>query len=136
MNSTIETEEMLHVGEATIIESKSPRTEYAVVFEDDGETGYFYGLDTTKEEHPILDALHIYNVDNVVDKEQPSLVQIEWSSDGLKAALRINNYPHAVVDFAAKRSYCRTNFPTISSPESDWSRYSKKWTVAAMALFR
>ena len=136
MSSTIETEETIRVGEATTIASCSPSTEYQVVFEDDCETGYFYGVDNTREEHVIVDALHIYNVRNVVDKDKPSLVQIIWSEDGFKAALLINEFPHAVFDFAAKRGYCRTNFPNLPSSDSDWSTHSKEWNDAAMDLFR
>ena len=81
------------------------------VFEDDGATGYFYAYDRSKNESPILDALHIYNVRNVSDREVPSVVDIIWSTDGLKAALLINDYAHAVIDFEGKRAYCRTGFP-------------------------
>lgn len=136
MSSTIETEATIRVGEATIIASCSPSTEYQVVFEDDCETGYFYGLDNTRDDHRILDALHVYNVSAVVDKDKPSLVQIIWSEDGFKAALLINEFPHAVFDFEAKRGYCRTNFPNLPSSDANWSTQPKEWTDAAMDLFR
>ena len=136
MSSLIETEETIRVGEATTITSSSPSTEYQVVFEDDCETGYFYGLDKTRADEPILEALHVYNVSNVVDKDKPSLVQIIWSEDGFKAALLINEFPHAVFDFAAKRAYCRTNFPNLPSSDPDWSTHPKEWNDAAMDLFR
>jgi len=134
MSSTIEAEGTICVGQEITIASASPITKYAVVFEDDGETGYFYALDTSQENSPILDASHIYNVSNVVDKDKPSLVQIVWSEDGLKAALWINDYPHAVFDFAAKRGYCRTNFPDFRS-SNEWSSFSKEWSDAALELF-
>lgn len=134
MNSTIEVEETIRVGKEIAISSESPTAEFAVVFEDDGVTGYFYGLDTSQES-PILDALHIYNVSDVMDKDRPSLVQIVWAEDGLKAGLWINDYPHAVFDFAAKRSYCRTNFPNATTA-SEWSSFSKQWSDTALELFR
>ena len=133
MNSTIEAEETIRVGEEITISSGSPTTEFAVVFEDDGETGYFYGLDTSHES-PILDALHIYNVSNVIDRDRPSRVQILWAEDGLKAGLWINDYAHAVFDFAAKRSYCRTNFPNVHGSK-EWSSFNKQWSDAALELF-
>ena len=103
MPSTIEAEETIWIGHETLVASKSPITEYGVFFEDDGETGYFYGLDTSRKEgKQILDALHIYNVRSVIDREKPSRMQIAWSEDGLKAALYINGYAHAVFDFADK----------------------------------
>ena len=42
---------------------------------------WFYGLDTSLETNPILDALHIYDVASVVNKEKPSLAQIVWTED-------------------------------------------------------
>ena len=133
MLSMIEAEETIQVGHETVVPSKSPITQYGVVFEDDGETGYFYGLDTTRNEHnQILDALHIYNVRSVIDKEKPSLVQVVWSEDGLKAALYINGYAHAVFDFAAKRGYCRSNFP---APNEEWTSFGKEWSDAALETF-
>ncbi len=133
MGSRIEAEQTIHVGERAVIESDSPATQFAVVFEDDGETGYFYGLDTSAGENPILDALHIYSVAAVSDKDKPSVAQIVWSEDGLKAALVINHYPHAVFDFAAKRGYCRTNFPP---PDGNWRKFGREWSDAVIELFR
>lgn len=58
-----------------------------------GRLATFYGLDTSRSEgKQILDALHIYNVRSVIDKEKPSRVQIVWSEDRFKAALFINGY--------------------------------------------
>src|SRR5260221_3728612 len=112
MPSTIEAEETFTVGQETFVPSESPTSQFGVVFEDEGDTGYFYGLDLSRETNQIVDALHIYNVASVVDKEKPSVAQIAWSDDGLKAALFINGYAHAVFDFADKRGYCRTNLPS------------------------
>jgi hypothetical protein len=106
--------------------SDSPTTQYTAVFEDDGDTGYFYAYDLAR----VLDAVHIYNLSSVVDKDRESLAEIIWTPDGLKAALLINNYPHAVIDFADRRSYCRTGFP---SPLPDWNRGA--WTEDLMELF-
>lgn len=98
------------------------------MFEDDGETGYFYGLDTRLGDEPILDALHVYNVDGVRDRERPNEVDVVWSEDGLRAALLINGYAHAAFDFGARRGYCRTGFPE-SSP---WSAAGHAWDAAAV----
>jgi len=132
MDVTVGFEESVQIGEKNVLDSVSPTTTYAVVFEDDGETGYFYGLDTARGEQQILDALHIYNVDSVVDKSKPSVVQAVWSQDGAKAALLINGYPHAAFDFDAKRGWCRTGFP---EPRGDWSREGHEWDDTAMDLF-
>lgn len=91
--------------------SDSPSGTFSAVFEDDGETGYFYAHDRSAQQQPILDAVHIYNVANVSDRERESVVEILWSVDGVQAALLINGYPHAVIDFAERCSYCRTEYP-------------------------
>jgi len=133
MPSRIVEEQTITVGEPTVIEVPSPCTHYGVVFEDDGITGYFYALDFTREEMPIVDALHIYNVDEVVDRQKPSVVQIVWSDDGLKSALVINCYPHAIFDFEARHGYCRTGFPP---PHNEWPRNDHTWDDRAVDLFR
>ena len=123
----------IKVGEPVVLEGPSPGSSFAVVFEDDGQTGYFYGLDFAREENPILDALHIYNVEQVVDRELPTLAQVVWSSDNLKAALLLNNVPHAIFDFSARRGYCRTGFPPA---DPKWSEFDHSWDEVAIELFR
>src|SRR5262249_35901123 len=108
-------------------------THHGAVFEDDGRTGYFYGLDLSREGQPIVDARHIYNVEQVTDRAAPSVIQIAFSADGLKVALIINQYPHAVIDFAGKGAYCRTGFPP---PSDKWSEYDAAWDDTAVELFR
>lgn len=120
------------VGAETVLESGSPENSFMVVFEDDGDTGYLYGLDRSRDGNPILDALHIYNVANVTDKHLPSNVKIVWSSDGNKSLLLINGYPHAAFDFVAKRAYCRTSFPP---PNKKWTQYSHEWSDEVLELF-
>jgi len=77
-------------GDEVWLASDSPTSQYSAIFEDDGETGYFYAYERTESDGTILDAVHIYNVRNVVDREIPSVVRIIWSADGLKAALLLN----------------------------------------------
>jgi hypothetical protein len=103
MPAQLVAEQTITVGEPAVVEGPSPSTDFGVLFEDDGTTGYLYGLDFCRQDNPIVDALHIYNVEQVTDRAQPSLVQLVWSPDGLKAALLINRYPHAVFDFEGKR---------------------------------
>jgi hypothetical protein len=133
MSATLGAEQIFLVGEETFVSSKSPATNFGVFFEDDGDTGYFYGMDMSRETDQILDALHIYNVAWVVDKNKPSTARIEWSGDGSKAALFINGYAHAVFDFADKRGYCRTNFP---SPETKWTSFGHEWSDSALEWFQ
>jgi hypothetical protein len=126
-------EKTIKVGKKVVVEGPSPSTQFGVVFEDDGETGYLYGLDFSREDQPIVDALHIYNVKQVADRARPSVVQIVWSQDGLKAGLLINEYPHAIFDFQARRGYCRTGFPPA---DPKWSKFSHDWDDRAEALFK
>ena len=120
------------VGTEFILDSRSPSSTFAVVFEDDAQTGYFYGLDMSRTDNAIVDAMHIYNVDNVSDKHIPSEASIVWSADGLKALLLINNHAHAVFDFEARRGYCRNGFP---APNSSWTKHSHEWDENVLRLF-
>ena len=118
----ISIENSFTVGQDTFIDSISPAKAYAVMFEDNRETGYFYAANT-EPALQILDALHIYNVVSVVDKEKPCTIQIIWSDDGLIASLLINSYCHAIFDFDKRAGYCRNGFPEISSA---WTRDKKR----------
>ena len=131
MPSQIYLSEMITIGKQGALESLSPKSRFGVVFEDDGDTGYFYGLDFSNKEQPILDALHIYNAKNVTNKDVPSKVEIVWSEDGLKACLIINRYPHAIFDFQSKMAYCRSNFPP---PDPKFTN-SNEWNDKALELF-
>lgn len=131
MKGVLDVEEIITVGSPILLESTSPENAFAVFFEDEGDTGYFYALDTSRDP-PILDALHIYNVANVADREVPSKLQIAWSYDGLKSALIINDYFHAVFDFESKRGFCRAAFPP---PTSEWTKHGHEWNDEVYNLF-
>jgi hypothetical protein len=118
--------------EETLIECPSPTGRYNTFFEDDTKTAYFYALDMEKVDLPIVESLHIYNVDSIVDKDIPSNVQIVWSSDGKKSKLMINNYPHAIINFETKRGYYRNGFPP---PNSEWTQFGNDWDDNALELF-
>ena len=120
-------------GDETWYPSDSPTSQFSAVFEDDGETGYFYAWDRAREEGSILDAVHVYNVRSVIDREIDSTAEIVWSADGLKAALLLNGYPHAVIDFEARRAYSRSNFPP---PRGAWRAAERPpWDDDLMGLF-
>ena len=122
----------LMVGEPSVFEFQAPRGTLSVVFEDDGETGYFYALDYSSASQPIQEAVHIYDVMSVVGRDRPSVVRIAWSADATKASLWINDYPHAVFDFAAKRGYARSNFP----PPRKWKSHDFSWDDQILKYFR
>lgn len=95
------------VGTPEVLQSFFEYVPYGVVFEDDGNTGYFYAA----SKDGILDALHIYNVEDVSDKHIPNHVLILWDDACTIAALCINDYIHAVYDFVEQAGYCRNGFP-------------------------
>jgi hypothetical protein len=106
------------IGTDSFFDSVSPEGQYGVVFEDNTETGYFYAVDMENGQQ-ILDALHIYNVVNVVDKDKPRKIQIAWDGKAMIASLLINNYCHAIFDFQSQSGYCRNGFPDTNS---NWSK--------------
>ena len=129
----ITAEESMSVGNSSVVEGPAPESHYVAIFEDDGDTGYFYALDPSLKGNPIQDAVHIYNVSNVTDREKPSVFKIGWSTDSKKVVLLINGYPHAVFDFEVKRGYCRTGFPPPTT-EGSWSGGSHEWDENALQL--
>jgi hypothetical protein len=112
------TTEIVYIGQETVIDSCPDNTENSVVFEDDGTTGYFYAVERLEnKEIKILDAVHIYNVDNIADRHIPSEIKIYWTNDLTKSALIINNDFHAIMDFKNQKGLCRTGFP---KPSKTW----------------
>jgi hypothetical protein len=114
----LDLEETFTVGHDTFFDSVSPISSFGVTFEDDLTTGYFYAVDT-KPDLQILDALHIYNVADVTDKDKPSKIQIAWSDNGKIASLLINGYCHAIFDFENEAGFCRNGFPESNEK---WTR--------------
>ncbi|WON78120.1 DUF2251 domain-containing protein [Serratia sp. UGAL515B_01] len=133
MTIRVTAQAQLIVGEAQVIESLTPEGPFAAVFEDNGETGYFYALDGDIDGNAIQDALHIYNAADVSDRHMPSDVKVGWSEDGKKCVLLINGYPHGVFDFETKNGYCRSAFPPPISRE--WSISGHDWNDSVDDLF-
>ena len=94
----------------TFIDSTSADGMIGVVFEDDGTTGYFYAVrpGSTME---LLDALHVYDVADVSDRQVPVTLQVFWDVAGTAAALLINGYCHALYDFQRMAGFCRNAYP-------------------------
>jgi hypothetical protein len=106
----LEVEEEFIVGEDTFLDSVVPDSSHGVVFEDDLITGYFYAIGKMPGQ-TILDAVHIYNVADVTDKDIPCNIKIAWTDDWQFASLLINDYCHAIFDFKDKTGYSRNAFP-------------------------
>jgi hypothetical protein len=135
MPLTIVAKESLRVGQRLVVDAESPAGRYLAVFEDDGETGYFYAVDTDVEDaNPVQDALMVYTAADVVDADRPSTLEIGWSDDGLKALLLINDEAHAAFDFARRQGWCQLAFPE-GAVNKAWSRGSRRWSDEVDALF-
>jgi hypothetical protein len=132
MSSQTHLSEMIIIGNPISLECPSPQTSFAVIFEDEGETGYFYGLNLENKKQPVMDSLHIYDVRDLLDPNVSVQVDIFWSEDGLKSRLEINGFPHAVFDFESRKAYCRTNYPR---PDRRFTN-SHQWSDEALDLFK
>jgi len=121
-------------GEDILVESASSENNYAVAFEDDTETGYFYAIEinTATGGQQILDAVHIYEVEDIEAAKRPGIIKIIWSTDWLKCGLLINNYCHAVFDFSGQGGYCRNEFPP---PNDIWTKGDRKLSDEMVANF-
>jgi hypothetical protein len=105
------------VGTEASLASDSPDRMYAAIFEDDGQTGYLYGAQYATpggKDFSILDALHIYNAAQVVDKKAVYPLRIMWWPDRHRVGLFIEGGCHAIFDFDLNRAVCRTGFPPAS----------------------
>lgn len=142
-------------GEDLFAESFSPESPYGVVFEDDGQTAYFYAVEKDKEGTGlrVLDALHIRETGGespfegtddtrsdsaVVGQDRsaeegsapkPSRLQIVWSKDWMKSALVIDGLCHALFDFIAQGGYNINQFPP---PNEFWTQGDRKLTMELM----
>jgi hypothetical protein len=145
MNGYLMQERQWTPGEDLFFESFSPESPYGVVFEDDGQTAYFYAVEKDKEGESlrVLDALHIREtgVEPEVDAEEPmaadpavpgqktSKLQIVWSRDWMKSALVIDGLCHALFDFTAQGGYNINEFPP---PNDFWTQGDRKLTMELM----
>ncbi len=121
-------------GEDLFIESVSPENSFGVVFEDDGESAYFYAVERDPEGTAlqVLDALHIHEgtgepgaTEPGADPIPPAKLQIVWSRDWLKCALVIDGQCHALFDFEAHGGYNINEFPP---PNEIWTQGDRKLT--------
>lgn len=112
----------IRIGEATVVEADAPTGEVGAVFEDDGSTGYCYAVHHQGGEPAILDAVHIYTVAGVLDRNRPSEIAIRWDRSSEKVTLSVNDVPHAVFDFKSRRGLCLDGFPDARA-ESGWTRH-------------
>jgi hypothetical protein len=72
MNGYLMQEQQWIPGEDLFVESFSPENSYGVVFEDDGQTAYFYAVERDKEGAGlrVLDALHIQETGDEPEEDE------------------------------------------------------------------
>jgi hypothetical protein len=126
--------QQITIGENTYLESRSPENSFAVMFEDDTESGYFYAADinAATQEIRILDMLHIYDVESIAPEERQATASMIWSTDWLRCALVINQYCHAIFDFENQGGYSRHEFPP---PNGIWTLQDRKLTDDMVTTF-
>jgi hypothetical protein len=127
MNGYLMQQQKFVQGEDLFIESFSSESSYGIVFEDDGDTAYFYAVQRDAEGNgqQILDALHIYETTKTKKKKKTSELMIIWSKDWLKCALVIDAACHAIFDFEKQAGYNINEFPP---PNSFWTKHERKLT--------
>lgn len=123
-------------GEDLFLESFAAENSYGVVFEDDGDTAFFYAVKKEQEELSILDALHIHETgsddetaeasDEEAEPLPPAQLKIIWSRDWLKCVLVIDGHVHALFDFEAQGGYNINEFPP---PNEFWTQGDRKLTA-------
>jgi hypothetical protein len=135
MSLKIVAKEAFRVGQPLVVDAESPIGRYATVFEDDGDAGCFYAVDTDVEDgNPVQDALLVYVAADVTDAELASTLEIGWSKDGLKALLLINDTPHAAFDFERRQGWCLSGRPEAAVNKA-WSKAARQWSDEVEALF-
>ncbi|MBX7167762.1 MAG: DUF2251 domain-containing protein [Pirellulales bacterium] len=123
-------ETALTIGKKTTVQGPWKTPPRGVVFEDDGQAGYFYAVEhRASGERKMLDAVQIYEARSVPAAERDVRLKLVWSLDGNKAALMINDFTHAVFDFHLHRGYSRQHY---GKTPGRWSTYDHRWDEQAL----
>lgn len=120
------------------LSSDSPAVPWTAVFEDEGPAGYFYACDRSREtqEEAILDAMLIYNGGSLEEPGRERLASVQWSEDGQQAVLYLEGTAQALIDFSARESCCRLNFPNFMGAQSEgWRKDSHAWDGSRLERF-
>jgi hypothetical protein len=123
---------------SAFLSSNSPTVPWTAVFEDEGPAGYFYACNRSfqKQEEFILDAMLLYNRSSLADPDAERLASIQWSQNGLQCVFYLDGSAQALIDFATRTSFCRSNFPNYLDDQGDtWHKSSHAWDEAAIQRF-
>jgi hypothetical protein len=110
-------------GVPRTISERGPDRRFSVAFEDDGDTGYLYGIEAEAEEQRIVDALQVYVVRQADNEQRTHELEFRWADGGSRVGLFIDGQCHAVFDFLARRAACRLGFPPSNgtfTESHDW----------------
>lgn len=116
------TEAGIRPGHHDSVDSRSPSEPFMTVFEDDGQTGYFYALDLRREQGgKIVDAIQIYATNEEYADTSRRALRIMWSPDGCKSGLVLDGNLQAAFDFVGRIGCGLSGFPP---PGKGWRRIS------------
>lgn len=120
-------------GASFACDVKSPSQTFVVSFEDDGKQAHFYGVDPRRVDKPILDARLIYEANDLAPdlKNKDTKLNIMWDKSGRRALLLLDDHAHAVIDFVAEKSYCRTGKPYFTT----WLQDDFTWKDRVLKMF-
>jgi hypothetical protein len=125
--------QVVRIGTPMVMRSDMPGRAWSLLFEDDGQTGYFYAVEGREPAMEMLDALHIYNAEDEL-RGTDCRIELVWSKDGQKGGLRINGTLWAAFDFEHEQGRCRSNFP---QPAGRWKMaFRPPWTEALIRQFQ
>lgn len=103
-------------GEPVVLDVPGPVASRLVVFEDDGDTGYFYAVEAPDDGAPrIIDAVFVYGAPGA-GAAAPEIAEVRWSADGARAALFLGGVAEAAFDFDRGRGYGRSGGPGGGQP--------------------
>jgi hypothetical protein len=135
MNGYLMQEQSFIMGQDKFVESYSPKNKFGVVFEDDGETAYFYAVEKDDQGQglQVLDALHIYEAPLSGEiSPQSSKLAMLWSRNWMQCVLIIDARCHALYDFEGRGGYNINEFPP---PNSIWTTGERKLTDELLKRF-
>ena len=120
MSLVVTVQQIIEPTIEVVIEGPSPQGDYSCIFEDDGVTGYFYALDRSKTENPIVDAILIYQYTQGNASNRTTELKILWDGFGSKCVLSFDGHLYGMFDFENRTGYSSTGFPEPDN-NSGWT---------------